>query len=175
MSYKPGYSFTQPINPSFLSSTQSFSTSQSSVSKSPNLNPQHSKSTNQMPSDNNYLQHAISQSHVSSSHKPALRIAITNGLWYYHFNYPGIFISVLQIVSILILLTPKATCHLIPAVFFFNTLDASPYHFSYIKLYDQLNNLAIHVDIARPRFLIPIRAGRSLKLLTPNSLRIQNF
>ena len=88
MSYMPGYSFTQPVNPSSYASAQSFTTSQSSASTAPYLTPRYSISTNQMPSNRIHLPRAISQSHVPSGHKPADRTAIINGLCYYHLNYP---------------------------------------------------------------------------------------
>ena len=88
MSYMPGYSFTQPVNPTSYASAQSFTTSQSSASTAPYLTPRYSISTNQMPSNRIHLPRAISQSHVPSGHKPADRTAIINGLCYYHLNYP---------------------------------------------------------------------------------------
>ena len=69
-------------------SSQSFTTSQSSVSPAPYLTPRYSISTNQMPSNRIHLPRAISQSQVPSGHKPAERTAIINGLCYYHLNYP---------------------------------------------------------------------------------------
>ena len=85
---------------SFHAPAQSFSASQKSVSQIPYLNPRHSMSTNQTPSDRICFPHAILQSRVSLGHKPADRTFIFNGLYYYLLNKSKIVTTVLPVVSI---------------------------------------------------------------------------